>query len=213
VALAENKDWTGKPIAKKDLFSLDPTPGYTRARDGANVLTSGIAKFLNFSTGGTRAEPGLLSPTPEQIEYLIGQAAGGIGRELTKGVTSIEKAVTGEELPPYKIPLYGRFVGETKSSAAESNRFYKNMENLNILDREIKIRRENREPIGDLMRENPEARLAPMAQKTYRDIQELRKRREKLVERDAPRESVKAVEEQIKRRMAMFNERVSQLKD
>lgn len=213
VALAENKDWTGKPIAKKDLFSLDPTPGYTRARDGANVLTSGIAKFLNFSTGGTRAEPGLLSPTPEQIEYLIGQAAGGIGRELTKGVTSIEKAVTGEELPPYKIPLYGRFVGETKSSAAESNRFYKNMEKLNILDREIKVRRENQEPIGDFMRENPEARLAPMARKTYKDIQELRKRREKLVERDAPRESVKAVEEQIKRRMAMFNDRVAQLKD
>ena len=55
--------------------------------------------------------------------------------------------------------------------------------------------------------------MAPMARKTYKDIQQLRKRREQLVERDAPRESVKAVEEQIKRRMATFNERVAQLKD
>lgn len=213
VALGENKDWTGKPISKEDLFSLRPTPGYTRAREGANVLSTSLAEFLNLASGGTKRQPGVLSPTPEQIEYLVGQAFGGVGREAMKLATTIEKTTTGEELPPYKIPLYGRFVGETKSSAAESNKFYKNMERLNRLDLEIKGRREDKEPIGDFMRENPEARLLPMANKTYKDVQELRKRRKALLERDAPRESIQAVEKQITRRMQVLNDRVKALEE
>lgn len=208
VALGENKDWTGKPISKEDLFSLRPTPGYTRAREGANVLSTSLAEFLNLASGGTKHQPGVLSPTPEQIEYLVGQAFGGVGREAMKLATTIEKTTTGEELPPYKIPLYGRFVGETKSSAAESNKFYKNMERLNRLDLEIKGRRDDKEPIGDFMRENPEARLLPMANKTYKDVQALRKRRAGLVERDAPKESVQAVEKMITLKMQMLNNRI-----
>jgi hypothetical protein len=208
VALGENKDWTGKPISKEDIFSLRPTPGYTRAREGANLLSTNLAEFLNYASGGTKHQPGVLSPTPEQIEYLVGQAFGGVGREAMKLATTAEKTVTGEDLPPYKIPLYGRFVGETKSSAAESNKFYKNMERLNRLDLEIKGRREDREPVGDFIRENPEARLLPMANKTYKDVQELRKRRKALLERDASRESIKAVENQITRKMQLLNDRV-----
>jgi hypothetical protein len=208
VAIFENKDWTGKPISKEDIFSLRPTPGYTRAREGANWLSTNLAEFLNYASGGTKYQPGVLSPTPEQIEYLVGQVFGGVGREAIKLTTSIEKTATGEDLPPYKIPLYGRFVGETKSSAAESNKFYKNMEKLNRLDLEVKGRREDREPIGDFMRENPETRLLPLANKTYKDVQALRKRRAALLEKDAPRESIQAVEKMITRKMQVLNERV-----
>lgn len=213
VALGENKDWTGKPISKEDIFSLRPTPGYTRAREGANFLSTNLAEFLNYASGGTKHQPGVLSPTPEQIEYLVGQAFGGVGREAIKLATTVEKTATGEDLPPYKIPLYGRFVGETKSSAAESNKFYKNMERLNRLDLEIKGRREDREPIGDFMRENPESRLLPMANKTYKDVQALRKRRAALVERNAPKESVQAVEKMITRKMQVLNDRVRALEE
>ena len=54
---------------------------------------------------------------------MVGQAFGGVGREASKLVTTVEKTITGEDLPTYKIPLYGRFVGETKGAAAESNKF------------------------------------------------------------------------------------------
>jgi hypothetical protein len=212
VAIFENKDWTGKPISKEDIFSLRPTPGYTRAREGANWLSTNLAEFLNYASGGTKYQPGVLSPTPEQIEYLVGQVFGGVGREAIKLTTSIEKTATGEDLPPYKIPLYGRFVGETKSSAAESNKFYKNMEKLNRLDLEVKGRREDREPIGDFMRENPETRLLPLANKTYKDVQALRKRRAALLEKDAPRESIQAVENMITRKMQVLNDRVKAMR-
>jgi hypothetical protein len=213
VALTENKDWTGKPIARKDFSNLDPTPGYTRSKEATSVVFKEIARFLNFASGGTDFKPGVLSPTPDQLEYLVGQATGGIGRELSKAATTVEKTITGEELPSYKIPLAGRFYGETKSSAAESGRFYKNMEKLNKHENEIKGRREAREPLGDYIKDNPEARLAPMARKVYNDVRQLRQRREKLLERDAPRESVQAVEKMITRKMQVLNERVRALEE
>lgn len=213
VALGENKDWTGKPISKEDLFSLRPTPGYTRGREGANWLSTNLAEFLNLASGGDADRKGVLSPTPEQIEYLVGQVFGGVGREAIKLATTVDKTITGEDLPPYKIPLYGRFVGETKSAAAESNKFYKNMIKLNELQAVVDGRRDRKEPIGDFMRENPQARLLPMANKTYKDVQALRKRRATLVERDAPKESVQAVEKMIARKMQVLNDRVRAMEE
>jgi hypothetical protein len=213
VALTENKDWTGKPIAREDFSNLDPTPGYTRSKEATSVVFKEIAKFLNFASGGTDFKPGVLSPTPDQLDYLVGQATGGIGRELSKALTTAEKTITGEDLPSYKIPLAGRFYGETKSAAAESGRFYKNMEKLNKHENEIKGRRESKQPLGDYLKDNPEARLAPMARKVYNDVRQLRKRREALMERDAPKESVQAVERMITRKMQVLNERVRALEE
>jgi hypothetical protein len=213
VALTENRDWTGKPIARKDFSSLDPTPGYTRAKDTASWFSTQLAKFLNYASGGTEFKPGTLSPTPDQIDYLIGQVTGGLGREALKVEQTITKTATGEELPPYKIPVVGRFYGETKSSAAESGRFYKNLTELNEHENEIKGRRENREPVADYLKDNPEARLAPLARNTYSDIQKLRKRKEQLLERDAPRESIKQVEAMITKKMQAFNARVDAMKE
>ena len=213
VALTENRDWTGKPIAKKDFANTDPTPGYTRAKDTASWFSTQLAKYLNYASGGTEFQPGIISWTPDQIDYLIGQATGGIGRELLKAEQTITKTATGEDLPPYKIPVVGRFYGETKSSAAESSRFYKNLTELNKLENEIKGRRDKKQPLGDFLRENPEARLAPMARKTQEDVQKLRKRKEQLLERDAPRESIKQVETMITKKMQTFNARVEALKE
>ena len=212
VALAENRDWTGKTIAKKDFNALDPTPGYLRAKDAASWFSTQLAKFMNYASGGTKYQPGILSPTPDQIDYLIGQATGGLGRELLKASTSIEKTYTGEELPAYKIPVVGRFYGEATGSASEASRFYKNLEHLNKLENEIKGRRENHEPLGDFLAKNPESRLAKRAHEIQSDIKKLRERKEKLIERDAPRESIKVVEEQMTRKMKMLNDRVAEFK-
>jgi hypothetical protein len=91
VALGENKDWTRKPISKEDIFSLRPTPGYTRGREGANWLAEQIAEFLNYASGGDADRKGVLSPTPEQIEYLVGQAFGGVGREIASTLRPLRR--------------------------------------------------------------------------------------------------------------------------
>jgi hypothetical protein len=50
--------------------------------------------------------------------------------------------------------------------------------------------------------------LLPLANKTYKDVQALRKRRKALLEKDAPRESIQAVEKMITRKMQVLNDRV-----
>lgn len=213
VALAENRDWTGKDIAKKDRSNTNPTPGYTRAKETASWFSKELSYYLNLASGGTKYKPGFLSPTPDQIDYLIGQVTGGVGREALKIEQTIASTVTGEELPPYKIPLAGRFYGDTKSASAESNRFYENITRLNEHENEIKGRRENRENPGEYLRENPEARLYQFANKIEQDVTKLRKRRRELLERGASKESIKMIETQITNRMKRLNDRVKAVQD
>ena len=211
VAISENKDWTGKPIAKEDMSSLDPTPGYTRAKENASIVGKELSRFLNAASGGTNYTPGVVSPTPDQIDYLIGQLTGGVGRELLKAEQSITSQFTGEELPMYKVPLVGRFLGETTGMAAERNRFYNNVIELNKHERELKGRRKDRVPTQDYLMEYPEARLYSYANQVERNIQNLKKRRDMLIEKDAPKEQVKAVENQMMVQMKRFNDKVREV--
>lgn len=213
VALFENRDWTGKPIAKEDISSLDPTPGYTRAKETASTISKYLSEFLNFATGGTDYKPGVVSPTPDQIDYLIGQITGGVGRELMKAEQTVTAGVTGEELPPYKIPLVGRFYGDTSSQAAQRSKFYDNMIELNKHENEIKGRRKDRKNVTEYTRENPEAKLFGVANNVERQVRALRKQRERLLEKDAPREDVQRIEKKITEVMIKFNERYEKAKE
>jgi hypothetical protein len=211
VALTENKDWTGKPIAREDFSNLDPTPGYTRSKETASWFSKNLSEFLNLASGGTSYKPGVFSPTPDQIDYLIGVATGGVGRELMKLEQTVTGAVTGEEVPTYKIPLAGRFFGDTKAAASEANKFYTNLKELNQHENEIKGRRENRGDAAGYIRDNPEARLVTTANRIQRNVQALRKKRRDLVEKGASREAVKQIETQITVQMKRLNDMVTKL--
>ena len=213
VALFENKDWTGKAIAKKDISDLDPTPGYTRAKETASWFSKKLAEFLNYASGGTKYRPGVFSPTPDQFDYLIGQLFGGVGREIMKAEQTITSMITGEELPTYKVPLVGRFYGETKSQAAQRDRFYDNVRLLNEHENEIKGRRKGREPVEEYYKENPEARLFGYANNIERQINNLRRRREDMIKRGAPKSEVQAIEKRITETMTKFNERIKAAKE
>jgi len=212
VAIAENKDWTGQKIAREDFSGLNPTPGFTRSRESATVLAQEVSRLLNFMTGGTDERRGFVSPTADQIEYLLGQLSGGVGREAMKIAKTAEAAYTGEELPSYSIPLVGRFFGNVNEMAAVSSAFYRNLTELNIHKREIQNLRENKGDVQAYLRDNPEARLAQMAQAQYRQVQNLRKLRTEALKRD-DKERAKKLEEQIKIRMQRLNERYKEMAD
>ena len=211
IALTENKDWTGKPIAREDFSNQDPTPGYTRAKETASWFSKNLSEFMNFASGGTKYQPGVFSPTPDQIDYLIGVATGGVGRELLKLEQTVTGAVTGEEVPTFKIPLAGRFFGDTKAAASEANKFYTNLRELNQHENEIKGRRDNKEDAAGYIRDNPESRLVKTASRIERNVQELRKKRRDLVEKGASKEAVKQVETQITVQMKRLNDMVTKL--
>jgi len=155
--------------------------------------------------------PGAFSPTPDQIDYLIGQATGGVGRELMKAQQLGTSLVTGEEIPPYKVPGLGRFFGSVNSQAAESSRFYDNLTHLNMVENTIRGLRKDGKNVSDYLRETPEARLVKLSNTIETDIRELRAKKRALIEKDAPKMQVQFIENAITSKMKRLNEAVSRL--
>lgn len=212
VALAENKDFAGRPIAKDDINSLNPTPGYTRAKDNASAIGKGLAYVVNLLSGGTDFKKGVISPTPDQIDYLIGQVTGGVGREVLK----VEKAVTagakGEELATYNIPIIGRMVGDIKQKTVETSRFYDNIKALNEHQQEIEGMMKEGKDVGDYLERYPEAIMYKYADKIYNRVTKLKQRRKAAKEAGVSDEDLKAYDEGILALMVAFNEAVKETK-
>jgi len=214
VALGMNKDWTGKPIAREDFNSLNPTPGFTRSKDVSSAPAKWIAEAINTLSGGTKYKQGIASPTADQIEYLIGQVTGGVGREIGKATTTAETMFTGEDFPSHKIPLIGRFYGSTEGQASEGNAFYSNLKELNEHEATIKGLRKDRKGAEamEYLRDNPEARLFWFANQAERKVGELRKQKRHLIENDAEKERIKLIDMRITGEMKKLNDRLYRLK-
>ena len=210
VALAQNKDAFGRRIAKEDFSSLRETPGYLRTKETATFWSKGISEFLNYASGGNQFTKGAFSPTPDQIDYLIGQATGGVGRELGKIAQTGTSAFTGEELPSSKIPVLGRFYGDTEETASQNNKFYANMTRINVYAAEIKGRRTtpNTGTVSDYIKETPEARLVPLATSTYNAIKNLNEQKKQAIKLNRPKERIRQLEKLAQERMRQFNRRV-----
>jgi hypothetical protein len=185
--------------------------GYKNAKDTATAWSKMIAEGLNYLTGGTEHKAGLMSPTPDQIDYLIGQVTGGVGRELSKVVQTGSSIISGEDLPLYKIPLAGKFVGSTTGQAAESSRFYANLDELKAHKAEIDGRRKAHQDVAGYLQDNPDARLVPMATRIEHSVQELRRAKRVLLAKNAPPEQVKAIDTRITAYMKVLNVRVDAL--
>ena len=211
VALTENKDWTGKPIAR--VSSNPDLPGHTQYKDSASAISKFLAEAINTLTGGNQYVAGVISPTPDQIDYLAGQLGGGVWRELSKTEQTATNIVTGEELPMHKVPLLGRFVGNAAGQSSEGNAFYANANKLNRLETEIKgLEKDgNLAEANALRRQNPEARLMQAFNRAERQIQKLRREKRALVEAGANPELVKAVERRITTIMSNMNKMMAKV--
>lgn len=211
VALAENRDWTGKPIAKKDFNSLSPTPGSSRYYDTASSIGKLVSKAINGLTGGSEFRPGMLSPTPDQIDFLIGQVTGGVGREALKAQQTASAAISGEEVPTSKIPLVGRFYGNASDQSGMASKFYDNIVRLNELQAEVKGRMKSKQDYRGFINDNPEYRLAAMADRSEREVASLRKMKRKLVESGGNSARVAAIDQRINAVMARLNDKVESM--
>jgi hypothetical protein len=210
VALAQNKDWTGKPIYMENYSDLDPDPGYKLTKSTATPWSKAFTELINDVTGGTEYTPGMLSPTPDQVDYIIGQLTGGVGREIGKVAQTVESQFTGDELPPYKIPLVGRLYGNTRGTAGQATAFYENLKQANMMENEIKGRMKDGVGIDEYLAENPNALTVASKGNRYESVvRKLRTRRQDLAKRNAPKEELKAIDDQITDTMKEFNREMS----
>ena len=209
MSIATNKDAFGRPISKEDR-STNPTPGYTRSREGANFIAQGLAEFLNWSSGGTKDIKGALSPTADQLSYLAGQYTGGVGREVMKVLDTGKSLYTGEELPSYKVPIVGKLYGETESPSAIQDKFYKNVVIMSEHEQSIKgmQKRKEHEALSEYRKENPDARYWAQANEIENQISFLNKVRKNLIEHGASQERLEKNRDQKTRIMKRFNDKV-----
>jgi len=208
VALSENQDWTGKPIYREDFSKLHPTPGHTRAKDSASAWSRFLSEAINYATGGTDYTPGVFSPSPDSLDFLVGQILGGIGREATKAGSVANSFMIGEDLPTYKIPLIGRFLGSSSDASSVRDEFYRNIRHLNEEDAELTGRRHHGEDASGYLRDHPEARFVDAANKMHRDIMKMQKRKREMVKSGASPETIRLIEQQMQTRMKRLNERM-----
>lgn len=210
MALAANRDWTGRSIYKEDISSLDPTPGPSRTHDTATAWAKAISSAINWATGGTDYVPGVLSPTPDAIDYLISAATGGVGREVSKTAQVAQSLYTGTELPTHKIPLVGRFTGSATGSSSIRTRFYENVRQANMAYNEYEGRAKHHEPFSEYIKTHPEARFAKIAITIQKDLGILQKQKMAMLEKGAGREAVRLQEERITGLMKRFNDMVAE---
>jgi hypothetical protein len=210
-ALAENRDFTGRSIARRDFSSLDPTPGHARAKDTATPWAILASQALNYMSGGNEFRPGAFSPTPDQIDYLIGQLTGGVGREAGKAAQTVSAWATGEELPAHKIPGLGRFYGDATGTAAISNRFYDNVKEANLAWATIEgLRKQGRlAEARESLREHPISRLRLAASRSQSSINNMRALRKQMETHGAPQERIREMDEKITQVMRRFNDLAS----
>ena len=205
-ALSENKDWTGKPIYRNAMDKA--MPGHAMGKDTASIFSRWLSEVINEVSGGTEYSAGKFSPTPDQIDYLIGQVTGGTGRELSKAEQAITASFTGEDLPPHKIPLVGRFYGNAEAQSAQANTFYENVNRLAVVEREYKGRARDGKPVDAYTRENPEVELIGVANRAERAITALRRIKTQQLAANAPRAEVKETEDRMAIIMKGLNDKV-----
>jgi len=210
-ALAENTDWTGRPIYREDFSNTDPTPGFTRAKDSASLPAKVIAWGANALTGGDDYQPGAFSPTPDQIDYVIGQLTGGLGREVLKAQATLTAPFSDDELPAYRIPLVSRLYGNTRGQAGESERFYASLRELNIVERRIKGMAQAGEDVDAYMAAEPLADLVGMGTRSQSVVQRLRFAQRQASEA-GDRDQAQAIGDQITEIMAELNREVREAK-
>lgn len=206
-ALAENKDYTGRNIA---IESRNPNaPGHTLARDTASTFSKLLSEAINTLTGGNEYVSGVMSPTPDQIDYLIGQVTGGVGREALKVEQTVRGAVTGEEVPLYKIPLVGRFAGDSDGSGGQATIYRANVNRLDRAQMEIDgLRKDGRFQESEALRQRSNPYLLAQARAAESQVQRLRRMKRDMVEKGASRESVREVERKISEAMGRLNRAV-----
>lgn len=214
LALVQNRDWTGKPIYREDSSNLDPTPGHTRTKDSASTFSKGVSEALVKISGGSDYQPGAINWTPDQIDYIIGQLTGGLGREIMKVEQTITAPFTGEDLPPNKIPLAGRLYGNTRGPASESEKFYENVTKLNGVEREIKGRARDGEDYETYMDQEPLADLVGLGDSAQNHISKLRQLRREAIRQAQPgyQDEVKEINAQIGEVMKTVNQEVKRAK-
>ena len=205
VAAIQNEDSFGRPIARETMDRN--IPGHQLARDAATDVSRFLSRTINTITGGDEYTAGKWSPSPDQLDYVVGQYGGGVAREIIKLWQLASGTARGEEVPFYKVPLLGRFAGSADSASSQGNAYYGNINKIDQAEKRIKgLTEDGKRSEAQAERRKPEALLIAKAKVAQREVSRLRQEKRRLLETGAERAKVRAVEAKITDAMRRLNE-------
>ena len=138
VEVAQNKSWTGLPIAKETPFNKN-MPEYTKHYKNTNGILVGFTEQLNHAFGGdkyTRASTEWAEVNPAKVEYLMNAYLGGFFQVVDQTIKTAETVAGTREFDPRSIPLLNRVLksGDERTAYRKiNNDFYKAKEKYGIL--------------------------------------------------------------------------------
>lgn len=170
-ALRNRDTFTGLPISPK-VYD-DTVPGYQRSSIKSSLTAKAIAEAINKSTGGTRNVAGRLSPTADQIDYVVKGYAGpfySIPKQIAEAfpqnkLTSYVFRNMNQENDWRKLPILNIFLGKATEQKEQEIRYYENLERFAGHSTELGVERKEDRPdmkqyISDYVSRNPDAKIA-----------------------------------------------------
>ena len=114
-----NQDWAGRPIMPSDFpGDPSPTPPSEKYFSSVSSLSKGITDTINEFTGGNKVRGGLISVSPEVLDYSASYLFGAVGSTILRLIDLPVKAIDpNEEIGLNDLPLVRRFVGEQPNYA------------------------------------------------------------------------------------------------
>ena len=141
VDLAMNRDFTGNQISRTRYNERNPGSAIAREstlRTPSGQVYQGISKAINDLTGGSDRKAGAVSPTPEELRYIMGVVGGGVYRETEKALNAAVMLASGDEIKATQVPLGSRFMSEVRDEDVQRSRYYKNSRKLEDLEADLK---------------------------------------------------------------------------
>ena len=170
-ALRNRDTFTGLPISPK-VYD-DTVPGYQRSSIKSSLTANAIAEAINNLTGKTRNVAGRLSPTADQIDYVVKGYAGpfySIPKQIAEAfpqnkLTSYVFRNMNQENDWRKLPILNIFLGKATEQKEQEIRYYENLERFTIHSTELGVERKEDRPdmkdyISDYVSRNPDAKIA-----------------------------------------------------
>ena len=144
--------------------------------DSATPWAKGLQKRSTPSpvAPNTRREVG--PPTPDQIDFVIGQLTGGIGRAVGK-VAATATAPFTERLPLPRSLNWSAVVRRHRWPLGQSDKFYENITKANEVENEIKGRVRDGISVSDYLADHPGAITRSTRKRWQRQVAALRKAR------------------------------------
>lgn len=133
--MAANRDDLGRRISMSEEFSRFEAPRASMAKPGTAAPFQWAATALNRIGGGDeytkpKVLEGLLDVSPNDLEYLFEQLAGGPGSTLTGFMRASTREVATGDMKSFDLPIVRSVSGGARPESTEARRFYENKDRI-----------------------------------------------------------------------------------